>query len=63
MISAEQHTDGYWLGSLSMAAALALQAYDQKEANHILRRTLREFLDSPIPRDELRGMLREEMNR
>lgn len=61
MISVDGHTDAYWNGYTTMMMALALKAPDQKETTRILRRTLSEFLDSPLPSEELKQMLREEM--
>ena len=65
MISADGHTDAYWLGSLSMASTLALAALksrDPDHANRVLRSTLADFLRDPASeRLQLRQMLREEM--
>lgn len=55
------HTDAYWNGSLSMTIALALKA-DEKEGKRILKRTLTEFLDHPLPSEELKQLLRKELD-
>jgi len=55
------HTDGYWLGSLSMAIATAVKEPDHKWARQNLRRALDDFLRSPLPSEELVHMLREEL--
>lgn len=54
-----QQASPFWhLGRLSMAVALQVRAgaTEGKEA-------LEEFLASPVPTEELRGMLREEMKK
>lgn len=53
-----EHTDGFWIGRLSMTAALAAARGDKPS-----KEVVQEFLRSPLPSSELREMLREEMKR
>lgn len=46
---------GYWLGRLSMAVAVAPKHPD------VARDVLKEFVRSPVPTPELKGMLKEAM--
>lgn len=62
LIPEQAHSDPFWVGSLSMAAAIALKS-EQTEARQILKRTLDDFLRSPLPSTELRQMLREELKK
>ena len=52
------HTDGYWMGALSMRIAISAQTLGKHEVGHELRETLAQFIASPVPSEELRGMLR-----
>lgn len=52
-----EHTPGFWLGRLSMALAVAPRHPD------VARDVLKEFVRSPVPTGELKGMLKEEMKR
>lgn len=58
MSTLAQASPWYFLGRLSMAVALQVRAgaTEGKEA-------LEEFLASPVPTEELRGMLRKEMKK
>ena len=61
LIGPPEHSDGYWIGYLSTAIGEAADDIDNRNhvfACNILRRTLREFLDSPVPSSELRAGLR-----
>jgi hypothetical protein len=63
-ISEPARSDPYWVGSLSASAAAAYSALkrnDPATARHQLKHTLDDFLRSPLPSEELRSMLREEM--
>jgi hypothetical protein len=51
-------SDPFWVGSLSMSIALALKEQDPKQAQRQLRRTLDEFLRSPVCSAELAEYLR-----
>lgn len=59
----DAQSEWYWIGSLSMAAALALREPDLSGVRRVLKRTLDEFLASPAASTELRTMLREEMRK
>jgi len=56
-------TAPFWVGSLSMAIACAVREPDHKHAKRVLRHALDDFLRSPLPSEELRGLLREELKR
>ena len=56
-------TPGYWLGSLSMAAALAVKEKDAPQIKRVLQRTLDDFMRSGVASEELLSMLREERRR
>lgn len=58
LIPEHARSDPYWNGSLSMALVLTLNGDAQAG-----KRTLNEFLASPLPSRELREMLKEEMKR
>ncbi len=57
------NTPGYWLGSLSMAAALAVKEKDAPQIKRVLRRTLDDFMRAGVASEELQTMLREELRR
>jgi len=57
------NTPGYWLGSLSMAAALAVKEKDAPQIKRVLQRTLDDFMRSGVASEELLSMLREERRR
>ena len=52
-----EHTDGFWLGCLSIALAHAVKGYAMTTAEE----TLRDFLRSPVPSPELKRIVREEL--
>ena len=56
-------TAPFWVGSLSMAIACAVREPDHKHAQRVLKSALDDFLRSPAPSEELRGLLREELKR
>ena len=56
-------TPRYWLGSLSMAAALAVKEKDAPQIKRVLQRTLDDFMRSGVASEELLSMLREERRR
>jgi len=56
-------TPGYWLGSLSMAAALAVKKKDAPQIKRVLQRTLDDFMRSGVASEELLSMLKEERRR
>lgn len=58
MTPAIEQTDGFWIGRLSMAAALAAKRGDEPS-----KEVVQEFLRSPLPSSELRAMLKEELKR
>lgn len=58
-MSAYEKTDGYWIGSLSMALACVLKHKDPTLA----REPLEQFLKAPVASDELKRMLRAEVKR
>jgi hypothetical protein len=58
------HNCAYWLGRLSMAAALTTRAIKNGYGNVAekdMRRTLDEFLRSPVPSEELKTDIRENL--
>jgi hypothetical protein len=58
------HDCAYWLGRLSMAAALTARSIKlgyAKDAGTDMRRTLDEFLRSPVPSEELKTDIRENL--
>jgi hypothetical protein len=57
------NTPGYWLGSLSMAAALAVKEKDAPQIKRVLQRTLDDFMRSGVASEELLSMLKEERRR
>lgn len=58
MSALAQTSPWYFLGRLSMAVALQVKAGASEG-----REALEEFLASPIPTEELRGMLQKELKR
>ena len=63
LIPEHARSDPFWVGSLSMAIACAVRETDHKHAQRNLKRTLDDFLHSPLPSEELRGMLQEELKK
>ena len=56
-------TADYWVGSLSMAIALAVNEPDKTWAKRILRKALDEFMRSDAADAELKTMLKRELGR
>ena len=56
-------TPSYWIGSLAMAAALAVKEKDAPQIKRVLQRTLDDFMRSGVASEELLTMLREERRR
>jgi hypothetical protein len=54
-VKGAEQSDGFWLGRLSMAVAVA------PNPPRVARETLEELLKLPKPSSELRAMLREEL--
>jgi hypothetical protein len=57
------NTPSYWIGSLAMAAALAVKEKDVPQIKRVLQRTLDDFMRSGVASEELLSMLREERRR
>jgi hypothetical protein len=57
-----EDTDPFWLGKLSMSIALAVPRVGG-DVRDDLEQTLADFLHSPLPSEELKRTLREEMGR
>lgn len=57
------HTDPFWVGRFSQAIAMSIPRIKSRpeEVQKDLRRTLDEFLRSPLPDSQLKQLLREEM--
>lgn len=51
----------YWLGVLSMTMAQAVGERDPSESRRLLERSLKDYLRSPVPSEEVKRYLREEM--
>ena len=62
-MSVHHETEHRWLGALSMSIALDLQRRAQEIDDHgrEMRRTLTEFLHSPVASSELRRMVESEL--
>lgn len=57
LVPEPERREDFWIGRLSMAAAMAVRSESTRE----LRPTLAEFLRSPVCSEELHSKLREEM--
>ena len=57
------NTPSYWIGSLAMAAALAVKEKDAPQIKRVLQRTLDDFMRSGVASEELLSMLKEERRR
>lgn len=54
-----EHTDGFWIGALSMALACVLKHKDPTLA----REPLEKFLRAPVASEDLKRMIRAEVKR
>ena len=60
-LRAMERTEPFWTGRMSATIGIAIEAIDEKDpkrARKDLRNCLAEFITSPVPSDELRGLLR-----
>lgn len=65
-LQAMARTEPFWTGKMSATIGIAIEAIgqsDPKRARKDLRSTLAEFIASPVPSDELRGLLRPYLTR